>query len=81
MVRSWLRRVGGACPGAVEAQHLREDQPARSIRSPSVPRADLAVLDTDVLAVGYASPSRFPIADAAVELTVASGRVVHERHP
>jgi hypothetical protein len=36
-------------------------------------RADLAVLDTDVLAAG--AP---PIADARVEWTVASGRVVHQ---
>ena len=42
-------------------------------------RADLAVLDTDVLAAGYASARRFPVADAAVELTVAAGRIVHER--
>jgi predicted amidohydrolase YtcJ len=42
-------------------------------------RADFAVLDTDVLAAGYASAGRFPIADATVELTVAAGRIVHER--
>jgi len=42
-------------------------------------RADLAVLDVDVLAAGYAGGGRFPIADATVELTVAAGRIVHER--
>ncbi len=36
-------------------------------------RADLAVLDTDVLA-----PGAPPVADARVEYTVASGRVVHQ---
>lgn len=42
-------------------------------------RADLAVLDTDVLAAGYARAGGFPIADATVELTVAAGRIVYER--
>jgi predicted amidohydrolase YtcJ len=42
-------------------------------------RADLAVLDHDVLAPGYATPSSAPLADASVVLTVAAGRVVHER--
>ena len=42
-------------------------------------RADLAVLDLDVFADGFAGHGRAPLADASVELTVASGRVVHER--
>jgi predicted amidohydrolase YtcJ len=42
-------------------------------------RADLAVLDHDVLAPGYATPASAPLADASVVLTVAAGRVVHER--
>ena len=35
-------------------------------------RADLAVLDTDVLAAGAG-----PVGDARVECTIAGGRVVH----
>lgn len=42
-------------------------------------RADLAMLDVDVFADGYVSQGSAPLADATVELTVASGRVVHER--
>ena len=42
-------------------------------------RADLAMLDHDVLVDGYATAESAPIADASVVLTVASGRVVHER--
>jgi predicted amidohydrolase YtcJ len=42
-------------------------------------RADLAVLDVDVLADGYAANGRNPLADATVTMTVASGRVVYER--
>jgi predicted amidohydrolase YtcJ len=42
-------------------------------------RADLALLDLDVLADGFATYARAPIADATVQLTVAAGRVVHER--
>lgn len=42
-------------------------------------RADLAVLDADVLAPGFAVDGRAPVADASVELTVASGQVVYER--
>jgi hypothetical protein len=38
-------------------------------------RADLAVLDTDVLAAG--AP---PVGEARVEFTVAAGRVVHDAH-
>jgi predicted amidohydrolase YtcJ len=41
-------------------------------------RADLAVLDHDVLADGFAANGRNPIDDASVVLTVANGRVVHE---
>ena len=41
-------------------------------------RADLALLDLDVLADGFASGGRAPLADASVELTVASGQVVHD---
>jgi predicted amidohydrolase YtcJ len=44
-------------------------------------RADLVVLDTDVLADGFATRDRAPLADAAVDLTVVSGRVVHDRLP
>jgi hypothetical protein len=44
-------------------------------------RADLVVLDTDVLAPGFAAGGRAPLADAAVDLTVVSGRVVHDRLP
>ena len=42
-------------------------------------RADLAMLDLDVLAPGFADASSAPLSDATVVLTVASGRVVHER--
>ena len=42
-------------------------------------RADLAMLDLDVLADGFATRASAPLADATVLLTVASGRVVHER--
>jgi predicted amidohydrolase YtcJ len=42
-------------------------------------RADLAMLDHDVLAPGYAGPDSAPLADASVVLTLAAGRVVHER--
>ena len=42
-------------------------------------RADLTMLDVDVFADGYVSGGRAPLADASVELTVASGRVVYER--
>jgi predicted amidohydrolase YtcJ len=42
-------------------------------------RADLAMLDLDVFADGFVSAGRAPLADASVELTVASGRVVHDR--
>jgi len=42
-------------------------------------RADLAVLDTDIFATGFATPARAPLADVSVELTVASGQVVFER--
>jgi predicted amidohydrolase YtcJ len=44
-------------------------------------RADLAVLDTDVFApgfaAGFAADGAVPIADARVLLTVAAGVVVH----
>jgi predicted amidohydrolase YtcJ len=42
-------------------------------------RADLAMLDLDVFAPGFAAAGRAPLADATVELTVAAGRVVFER--
>jgi predicted amidohydrolase YtcJ len=42
-------------------------------------RADLAMLDVDVFAPGFAANGRAPLADASVELTVASGVVVHDR--
>jgi len=41
-------------------------------------RADLALLDIDLFANGYVSAGRAPLADATVELTIASGRIVHE---
>jgi len=41
-------------------------------------RADLALLSIDVFAEGYVSAAGAPLADASVELTVASGRVVHD---
>ncbi|MFN8156424.1 MAG: amidohydrolase [Candidatus Nanopelagicales bacterium] len=41
-------------------------------------RADLAVLDHDVLVDGFAANGRNPIDDASVVMTVANGRVVHE---
>lgn len=43
-------------------------------------RADLALLDLDVLDPGFAGShgGRPPVADATVQLTVAGGRVVHE---
>ncbi len=40
-------------------------------------RADLAVLDTDICAPGFATPDSAPLADARVQLTVAAGKVVH----
>lgn len=40
-------------------------------------RADLAVLDSDIFAPGFAGGDRVPIADARVRLTVAAGAVVH----
>ena len=42
-------------------------------------RADLALLSIDVFAEGYVSAAGAPLADASVELTVASGRVVHDQ--
>ncbi len=42
-------------------------------------RADLALLDLDVFAPGFATPDHAPMADATVALTVAAGRVVHDR--
>jgi len=42
-------------------------------------RADLALLDVDPFAAGFGVAGRLPLADASVQLTVASGRVVHER--
>jgi hypothetical protein len=44
-------------------------------------RADLALLDVDVLAPGYLTGGRGPIADATVQLTVAGGIIVHEPTP
>jgi predicted amidohydrolase YtcJ len=41
-------------------------------------RADLALLDTDVFAPGFATPDSAPLADARVRLTVAAGLVVHD---
>lgn len=41
-------------------------------------RADLAVLDLDVFAAGFATAGRAPVDDASVVMTVASGKVVHE---
>ena len=41
-------------------------------------RADLAVLDLDITADGFATPDHAPLADASVLMTVAAGRVVHE---
>jgi len=43
-------------------------------------RADLAVLDLDVFQDGYVHDGWAAIADASVELTVAAGRVVHDRY-
>ncbi len=42
-------------------------------------RADLAMLDVDIFAPGFVGNGRAPLADASVELTVASGVVVHDR--
>jgi predicted amidohydrolase YtcJ len=42
-------------------------------------RADLTMLDVDVFADGFVGGGRAPLADASVELTVASGAVVYER--
>ena len=58
---------------------VRQPRRRRAARSRSGTRADLAVLDLDVFADGFVSPGRAPLADASVELTVASGRVVHDR--
>ncbi len=41
-------------------------------------RADLALLDTDVFAPGFAGGGSVPVSDARVRLTVAAGRVVHD---
>ena len=41
-------------------------------------RADLALLDTDLFAPGFATPDHAPLSDARVRLTVASGEVVYE---
>lgn len=41
-------------------------------------RADLAVLDLDVFADGFATAERAPVDDASVVMTIASGLVVHE---
>ena len=42
-------------------------------------RADLVLLDTDVFAPGFTADGRVRLADAVVDLTVASGAVVFER--
>ena len=41
-------------------------------------RADIAVLDHDVLVDGFAANGTNPIDDASVVMTVANGRVVFE---
>ncbi|HXA62786.1 MAG TPA: amidohydrolase family protein, partial [Streptosporangiaceae bacterium] len=41
-------------------------------------RADLALLDTDLFAPGFATPDHAPISDARVRLTVAGGEVVYD---
>jgi predicted amidohydrolase YtcJ len=77
-----LPRQGLSADDAIDAftagsAYVNHDDGAGTITAGR--RADLAVLDTDVLAAGHASARRFPIADAAVELTVAAGRIVYER--
>jgi predicted amidohydrolase YtcJ len=57
--------------------YVNHDDEAGAIRVGA--RADLAMLDVDVFADGFAHAGRVPLADARVELTVAAGRVVHER--
>ena len=42
-------------------------------------RADVVMLDTDICAPAFGHGGRLPVADATVDLTVASGAVVHER--
>ncbi|MBK6873054.1 MAG: amidohydrolase [Kineosporiaceae bacterium] len=56
--------------------YVNHDDEAGAIRVGA--RADLAMLDVDVFADGFAAGGRAPLADATVQLTVASGRVVHE---
>jgi hypothetical protein len=41
-------------------------------------RADLVLLDLDVLADGFATAQSARLADASVLMTVAAGRVVHD---
>ncbi|MFJ6215588.1 amidohydrolase [Streptomyces sp. NPDC092296] len=41
-------------------------------------RADLALLDTDIFAPGFATPASTPLADVRVRLTLAAGRIVHD---
>jgi predicted amidohydrolase YtcJ len=57
--------------------YINHDEDAGSIAVGK--RADLAILDLDVFADGFASGGRAPVSDASVEWTVASGRVVYER--
>ncbi len=56
--------------------HVNHDDDAGSIALGR--RADLAILDVDILADGFATPDAAPLADARVTVTVAAGRVVHE---
>lgn len=57
--------------------YVNHDAEAGKLRVGS--RADLVMLDTDICAPAFGHGGRLPVADATVDLTVASGAVVHER--
>ncbi|MGF1662553.1 MAG: amidohydrolase [Kineosporiaceae bacterium] len=61
----------------VGSAHVNHDPDGGRLRPGG--RADLVVLDTDVTAPGFATADRAPLADVRVLLTVAHGRVVHDR--
>lgn len=86
-VGSWARDVPAFLPSeklplaaAVDAftagsAYVNHDDDAGRVEVGA--RADLAVLDTDVLDPGFARDGYVPVADASVVLTVSAGRVVH----
>lgn len=56
--------------------HVNHDDQAGAIAPGR--RADLVLLDTDILAPGFATADRVPVADASVRLTIAAGEVVYD---